>query len=133
MVFRDEPERLHSLRTVRDAILNGDPGGTEYIALYYRYSSEIIDICNACLDIKEKTFEALKDLIPIIVLASEGRRKNLDSSITGELLSLLEKYAKGGSPGLRLAIKKIERGLKDGNLSSLLRFAEMEIAEKNIN
>jgi hypothetical protein len=131
MVFKNEPQKLDALRMMRDKMLSNSMGGSDFIELYYRYSSEIIDICNAYLELKEKTLEILKRLIPGVILLSEGRRKNLSTSMTRELLSLSEEYAKVGSPGLQLAVRKIKMELKSGNLSTLLRPAEMEMVEKS--
>ena len=107
-------------------------GGSDSIELFYRYSSEIIDVCNAYPELKEKTLGILKRLIPGLIFLSEGRRKNLSISMSRELLSLSEEYAKVGSPGLKLAVRKIKMELKSGNLSTLLRPAEMEMVEKSI-
>ncbi|MCK5279164.1 MAG: hypothetical protein KAK04_11505, partial [Cyclobacteriaceae bacterium] len=131
-MFKNEPQRLYALRVIRDTILRSVPGGSEYVELYYRYSSEIIDICNACPELKEKTLGMLERLIPRVILLSEGRRKNLSISMTRELLSLSEEYAKVGSPGLKSAVRKIKMELKSGNLSTLLIPVEMGMVEKSI-
>ena len=132
-VFKNEPQKLDSLRMMRDKMLSSSMGGSDFIELYYRYSSEIIDICNAYPELKEKTLEILKRLIPRMILLTEGRRKNLTISMTRELLSLSEEYAKVGSPGLKSAVRKIKMELQNGNLSTLLRLAEMGVVEKSIN
>ena len=131
-VFKNEPQKLDVLRMMRDKILSSSMGGSDFVELYYRYSSEIIDICHAYPELKEKTLEVLKCLIPGMILLTEGRRKNLSISMTRELLSLSEKYAKVGSPGLKSAVRKIKTELKNGNLSTLLRPAEIEMLEKSI-
>jgi len=132
-VFENQPHKLHKLRIIRDTILSRDLGGSEYIKLYYRYSSEITEIYSSYPEIKKKTREVLQHLIPRIILASEGEKKGLGSSMTSELVYLLEEYAQVASPGLRLAVKKIKEELKDNSLSTLLRFGEIEMGEGNIN
>lgn len=132
-IFENEPQKLHTLRMIRDAVLRRDLGGTEYVALYYRYSSEITGIYNAYPGIKEKTHEVLERLIPRILLISAGEKKELGSSMTGTLLSLLEVYAEVASPGLRLAIKKTKEELKKDSLSNLLQFDKRKMVEASIN
>ena len=132
-LFENEPQKLNALRMIRDTILNRGLKETEYLKLYYRYSPEIIEICNAYPEIREKTLEILKKLILSVILLLEGEEKELGYSMTRELLPLLEEYAEVGSPGLRLAVKKIEGELKNDNLSDLLRISEREMVEKNIN
>ena len=132
-IFENEPQKLHTLRMIRDAMLRRDLGGSEYIKFYYRYSSEITKIYSAYSEIREKTREVLKHLIPMLILVSKGEKKGLSFWMTSELVFLLKEYAKVASPGLRLAIKRIKEELKDGSLSNLLRFGEIEITKESIN
>ena len=71
----------------------------------------------------------LKQFVPRTILALNGERKKLDSSMTIELLSLLEKYAEAGSPGLRLEVKKVIGELKNDSLPVLLNSGEIEMEE----
>ncbi|KPJ57683.1 MAG: hypothetical protein AMJ42_04485 [Deltaproteobacteria bacterium DG_8] len=132
-VFEDEPQRLHTLRKIRDAMLSRDLEASDYIELYYHYSSELREIYSSYPGVRRKTREILKYLIPRIILISEGDEKGLGFSMTGELLSLLEEYAQVASPGLRSVIKKIKEELKNGSLSNLLRFGETRTVEEGIN
>lgn len=132
MVFKNEPQKLDALRMMRDNMLRSNLKGSHVIELYYRYSSELMDICNVCPELKERTIELLKDLITGLVLLSEGRKKILSASMTRKLISLSEDYAKAGSPGLKLAVGKIVGELKRGNLSTFLRPEEMETVKENI-
>lgn len=132
MVFKNEPQKLDALRMLRDNMLGTNLKGSRVIELYYRYSSELMDICNACPDLKERTIELLKGLIPGLVLLSEGRKKNLSASMTRKLVSLSEEYSNAASTGLKLAVGKIVGELKRGNLSTFLRPEEMETVKENI-
>ena len=128
-IFKGEPQKLHVLRMIRDKILSSDPKGIGYIELYYHYSSEIKEICRSYPEIREETLEVLKQFVPRTILTLNGERKKLDSSMTIELLSLLEKYAEAGSPGLRLEVKKVIGELKNDSLPVLLNSGEIEMEE----
>lgn len=132
-VFENEPQKLHTLRMIRDTMLNRDLRGSEYIELYYRYSPEIKEIYSSYPEIREKTHEVLKHLMPRIILVSKGEKKGLSFWMTSELVSLLKEYAKVASPGLRLVVEKIKKELKDGSLFNLLCFGEVKITEGSIN
>jgi hypothetical protein len=130
-MFKNEPQRLYALRVIRDTILRSVPGGSEYVKLYYRYSSEIAEICDVHPEIKVRTFKALEQLMPGIILVSERGKKEFGSLMIRELLSLLEEYAKVGGPSLQLAVEKVKGKLKNGNLPTLLRCGEIEMIGKN--
>ena len=120
--LEEEPQTLDVLRMMRDAVLDGNLKGDEYIELYYLYSSEMLEIYIAYPEIKEKTHEVLERLLPGILLIAEGEKRSLDYSVNSALVSLLDAYAKVASPSLRLAIKKVKEELKGDNLSNLLQF-----------
>ena len=128
-IFKGEPQKLHVLRMIRDKILSSDPKGIGYIELYYHYSSEIKEICHSYPEIRGETLEVLKQFVPRTILTLNGERKKLDSSMTIELISLLEKYAEAGSPGLRLEVKKVIGELKNGSLPVLLNSGEIKMEE----
>jgi len=132
-IFENEPQKLHSLRMIRDAILSRELGGSEYIKLYYHYSSEIKEIYSSYPEIREKTREALTHLVPVLLLVSKGEKQGLSFWMTSELVFLLEEYAKVASPGLRLAVEKIKEELKADSLSNLLRCGEPETTKGSIN
>jgi hypothetical protein len=124
-VFEKETQKLDALRMIRDTMLSRNFGGSEYVELYYRYSSEITEIYSFYPAIKEKTDEVLKHLVPSIIIMSEEER-GLDSSMTSALVYLMEEYAKVGSPGLRLAVRKIKKMLKNDSLSNLIKFGRIK-------
>ena len=119
-VFEHEPRKASSLQMVRDAILSSSEDGAEYIALYYRYSSELAEIYSAFPGIREETQEVLAQLMPGIALLQKGKQVELTTSMTRRLHCLLEEYARAGSPGLKEALKEIKIKLRNNNLSGML-------------
>ncbi|MBW1824210.1 MAG: hypothetical protein JRI87_06555 [Deltaproteobacteria bacterium] len=120
-VFKNKPQALDALRTIRDTVKSRSLRGSEYVELYYRYLSEISEIYGTYPEIREKTNEVLKNLLPRILLISRGEKRRLGSLMNGALLSLLDAYARVASHGLRLAVKKIKKELKNDSLSNLLQ------------
>ena len=125
-VLAEKPHTLYALRMIRDTVLDGNVKGDEYIELYYLYSSEMLEIYITCPEIKEKTHEVLERVLPGILLTSEGGKRSLDYSLSGALVALLDTYAKVASPGLRLAIEKVNKDLEAYNLSNLLQHDAMK-------
>ena len=125
-VLGDEPHTLDALRVMRDTVLGRDLKGDKYIELYYLYSSEMFEIYSAYPEIREKTNEVLKNLLPRILLISRGEKRRLGSSMNGAVVSLLEAYVKVASPGLRLAARKIKEELRNDSLSNLLHFSKIK-------
>jgi hypothetical protein len=132
-VLENEPKSLYALRMIRDKILRRDVEGSEYVALYYRYSSEITDIYNSSPEIRDKTVEVLGALLSGIALLPAGMHMGGDSPLTGTLRSLLGAYAKVSSPALRVVLKKINNRLKINNLSDILHSGKMKNVSQYIN
>jgi len=119
-VFQHSPRTIDALRMMRDEVLGRSREGSNFIRLYYRFSPELKEIYRTSPSIRKKTQEVLNHLIPKIMSVSGRREGVFEPSLNARVESLLREYAQVGSPGLRLAINKVQEVLRNGNMVQLL-------------
>jgi len=106
-------EEHHLLRELRDKVLAKDEDGRNYIKLYYRYSWELLVILFINDELRMKSMEIFKQLLPAIRGLLADRETVVAEEMVEEIRGILEKIAPHASPQLKEVLKTVQADIKD--------------------
>ena len=110
-------ELLSLLRSYRDTVLAQNATGKQYIKLYYAHAGEMTSLILGSPCIRQKLMEALTAVIPSIQSSLRGRPLKTSPAQMKTIDALITALKPVASPGLRAAMSRVEKELKDGTLT----------------
>jgi len=106
-------EERYLLRELRDKVLAKDEDGRNCIKLYYRYSWELLLILFINDELRMKSMEVFKELLPAIRGLLANRETVVTVKTTKEIRELLGKIELHASPQLKKILKKVQADIKN--------------------
>jgi len=111
-----DSKEQHLLRELRDRVLAKDKDGRDYIKLYYRYSWELLVILFINDELRVKSMQVFRELLPAIKSLIVGDEIILDKEMLEELREIIEKVALYASPQFKEVLKSIQFDIKNKKL-----------------
>lgn len=109
-------------RGFRDNVLEKNKLGREYIALYYKYTADVINLLKKHPELADKTAKIFVENLQLIIDLTEGKAVSLTKDKKQAVLSLLKNYsiAIEQEDDFQKVVKRIYNDLESGK--SLTKF-----------
>ena len=109
-------EHLFLLRSFRDEVLADNEVGRDYIFMFYNNSLEILTLLLQNPSLTEETKEIIDGLLPGIQSILNGDEIVISKKQLTSIESLLTTFETKANPGLKSALKKMKRDMREGEL-----------------
>lgn len=120
MFGNDYTEEVQMLRNFRDERLLANRKGKIYVDLLYRNSIEIASLLLNDEDLRIHTTGVIDQLIAEIPLLLNGEQVAMSSQMIVIIENLLNEFEAKASPGVRRAVKKVKKEMRQGDLLNQL-------------
>ena len=115
----DDVSKLGILRKMRDNKMAGIEPGASRIEDYYRYAGEISSILRANKDLKMMTMDVVEKIVEKAAVLNSNGKVRIDQRLIEGILGVADEINEEASPGLKIAIKKVKREIKEGTIFKL--------------
>ena len=112
----NDETKLDILREARDTKLASTALGVSLVALYYEHTEEISDILLADEDLLAIATNVLNEIVDKTVFLNNDEEVSIDRELVERILELADLISENASPSLRIAIKKVKKEIKRGNI-----------------
>ncbi len=105
---------LTVLRLFRDSVLMSTDAGRRYVALYYRYGTEIGDILSRDTVLRDQVYGCVDDMLPLVVRMLGGEYRPPDRAQAAAICRVLDRIAAAAGPELRREIGRLRGTIRSG-------------------
>ncbi len=116
VALNNDETKLEVLRETRDTRLARTALGQSLIDLYYKHAEEISDILLTDRDLQITAANVVNGIAEKALSLNNNEKVNIDRGLVESILEVAELINKNASPNLRIAIKKVKKEIKRGNI-----------------
>jgi hypothetical protein len=116
LVLNNDETKLEVLRETRDTRLTRTALGRSLVDLYYKHSAEISDILLADSDLQIIATNVVNEIVEKALSLNNNETVHMDRALVKRILKVASLINKNASPNLRIAIIKVKKEIKRGNI-----------------
>jgi len=116
LVLNNDKTKLEVLRETRDAKLTRTVLGRSLVDLYYTHAAEITDILLSDKDLQSRTTSVVNEIVEKAYSLNNNEKTSMDRGLVKRILVVANLIKNRASADLRIAIIKVKKEIRKGNI-----------------